>query len=64
MAASGLEAGQLVDLTSHFKETNRIAKYFFVTPFEIPRGCAATYFPEANVDGVRATKFNLAVYAQ
>jgi len=26
-----------------------VAKYFLITPFEIPRGCAATYFPEANV---------------
>jgi hypothetical protein len=36
-------------LTSHFKGRKRVAKYFLVTPFEIPRGCAATYFPEANV---------------
>jgi anaerobic selenocysteine-containing dehydrogenase len=49
LAEAGLEAGQLVDLTSHFKGNKRVAKYFLVTPFEIPRGCAATYFPEANV---------------
>jgi molybdopterin-dependent oxidoreductase alpha subunit len=49
LTEAGLEAGQLVDLTNHFKGRNRVAKYFLVTPFEIPRGCAATYFPEANV---------------
>jgi len=49
LAEAGLEAGQLVDLTSHFKGRKRIAPYFLVTPFQIPRGCAATYFPEANV---------------
>lgn len=46
---SGLKAGQLVDLTSHFNHQQRVAKHFLVTPFEIPRRCAATYFPEANV---------------
>src|SRR5258707_15500663 len=49
LAEAGLEAGQLVDLASHFKGRKRVAEYFLVTPFEIPRGCAATYFPEANV---------------
>lgn len=49
LAEARLEAGQLVDLTSHFKGNRRVAKYFLVTPFAIPRGCAATYFPEANV---------------
>jgi molybdopterin-dependent oxidoreductase alpha subunit len=49
LAEAGLGAGQLVDLASHFKERKRVAEYFLVTPFEIPRGCAATYFPEANV---------------
>jgi molybdopterin-dependent oxidoreductase alpha subunit len=49
MAEAGLQAGQLVDLTSHFKGRTRVAEYFLVRPFQIPRGCAATYFPEANV---------------
>jgi molybdopterin-dependent oxidoreductase alpha subunit len=49
MAEAGLQAGQLVDLTSHFKGRIRVAEYFLVRPFQIPRGCAATYFPEANV---------------
>jgi molybdopterin-dependent oxidoreductase alpha subunit len=49
LAEAGLEAGQLVDLAGHFKGRKRVAEHFLVTPFEIPRGCAATYFPEANV---------------
>src|SRR5258708_6747715 len=49
LAEAGLEPGQLVDLASHFKGRKQVAEYFLVTPFEIPRGCAATYFPEANV---------------
>ncbi|QVY65435.1 FdhF/YdeP family oxidoreductase [Polaribacter sp. Q13] len=39
----------LVDLTSHFKNEERIAKGFLVVPYDIPNQCTATYFPEANV---------------
>src|ERR1700730_4033291 len=46
---SALQQGQFVDLTSHYEEETRIAKHFMVAPFDIPRGCTATYFPEANV---------------
>ncbi len=49
MRAAGLEQGEMVDLTSHFHGTQRVARHFMVAPFEIPRGCAATYFPEGNV---------------
>ena len=27
----------------------RVARAFMVAPYRIPRGCVATYFPEANV---------------
>jgi anaerobic selenocysteine-containing dehydrogenase len=47
--ASGLQQGQFVDLTSHYKGETRVAKHFMVAPFNIPRGCTATYFPETNV---------------
>ena len=47
--AAGLKARQLVDLVSHFNGEERIARRFAVVPYDIPRGCAATYFPEANV---------------
>jgi molybdopterin-dependent oxidoreductase alpha subunit len=47
--AAGLRARQLVDLVSHFNGEERVAPQFAVVPYDIPRGCAATYFPEANV---------------
>jgi anaerobic selenocysteine-containing dehydrogenase len=49
IAAAGLREGQAVDLVSHFEGEERIAKEFSVVPYDIPRRCAATYFPEANV---------------
>ena len=45
----GLAEGQVVDLTSHFQGETRVARRFRVVPYNIPRRCAATYFPEANV---------------
>lgn len=47
--AAGLKAQQPVDLVSHFNGEERVAPKFTVVPYDIPRGCAATYFPEANV---------------
>jgi anaerobic selenocysteine-containing dehydrogenase len=44
-----LSAGDAVDLVSHFEGEERVALKFSVVPYPIPRGCAATYFPEANV---------------
>jgi molybdopterin-dependent oxidoreductase alpha subunit len=44
----GLVAGQKVDITSHFADGERAVSGFSVVPFEIPSGCAAAYFPEAN----------------
>ena len=49
IAAAGLQARQVVDLISHFEGEERIAPRFVVVPYDIPRRCAATYFPEANV---------------
>ncbi|WP_426730806.1 FdhF/YdeP family oxidoreductase [Myxococcus faecalis] len=45
----GLTEGQVVDLTSHFRGETRVARRFVVVPYNIPRRCAATYFPETNV---------------
>jgi molybdopterin-dependent oxidoreductase alpha subunit len=47
--AAGLHERQVVDLVSHFEGEERVAHRFVVVPYRIPRGCAATYFPEANV---------------
>ena len=46
--ALGFAEGDVVDLVSHFEGERRVARAFRVVPFEIPRGCAAAYFPEAN----------------
>jgi len=48
IADRGLEAGEWVDLTSHFEGEERHARQFRVVPYEIPAGCAATYYPECN----------------
>jgi molybdopterin-dependent oxidoreductase alpha subunit len=49
ISEAGLGAGQPVDIFSEFDGVTRAAHGFLVVPFEIPRRCAATYFPEANV---------------
>jgi molybdopterin-dependent oxidoreductase alpha subunit len=48
VAAAGLKRGELVDLTSHYEGEERTVRGFQVVPYNIPRGCAATYFPEGN----------------
>jgi molybdopterin-dependent oxidoreductase alpha subunit len=53
IADGGWRAGDRLDITSHFwgaaGEERRTALRFLVVPYEIPRRCVATYFPEANV---------------
>ena len=48
-ASAKLMQGQLVDLTNRHGGVERVARAFMVSPYRIPRGCVATYFPEANV---------------
>jgi molybdopterin-dependent oxidoreductase alpha subunit len=48
MRELGLREGQTVDLTSHFQGETRTARRFTAVGYDIPRGCACTYFPEAN----------------
>lgn len=45
----GFEKGDSVDLYNHHNGKERVAHKFIVIPFSIPKGCAATYFPETNV---------------
>ncbi len=45
----GFEAGELVDLYNFHGGVERIARKFIIISFNIPLGCAATYFPEANI---------------
>ena len=49
IAARGFSDGDAVDLVSHFRGVQRRAQNFRIVPYAIPRGCAATYFPETNV---------------
>jgi anaerobic selenocysteine-containing dehydrogenase len=49
IVATGLQQGQIVDLTNRHGGAERVARGFMVAPYRIPRGCVATYFPEANV---------------
>jgi anaerobic selenocysteine-containing dehydrogenase len=49
LAALGLAQSQEVDLVSRFAGQERVARRFIALAYDIPRGCAATYFPEANV---------------
>lgn len=44
----GLQQLDKVDLVSNYKGVRRQVKQFIVVPYDIPRGCVATYFPEAN----------------
>jgi molybdopterin-dependent oxidoreductase alpha subunit len=48
MIELGLVERQLVDLISEWHDGERVAEGFIAIPFELPRRCAATYFPEAN----------------
>jgi molybdopterin-dependent oxidoreductase alpha subunit len=48
MADRGLIERQVVDLVSEWHDGERVAEAFVVVPFDLPRGNAATYFPEAN----------------
>tara|TARA_B110000003_G_scaffold31052_1_gene28986 strand:+ start:16396 stop:18693 length:2298 start_codon:yes stop_codon:yes gene_type:complete len=49
MKKLGLDKLDKVNLISHFNNNERIAKGFIVIPYNIPKQCAATYFPEANI---------------
>src|SRR5690606_6685830 len=40
---------QRVDIRSHDGDDVRLAENFTVIEYPIPRGCAAMYYPEANV---------------
>ena len=56
LARLGFAEGQRVDITSHFKnpadpsraEEKRRVQGFGVRTYDLPEGCALTYFPEAN----------------
>lgn len=45
----GFHDGEVVDLVSNYHGEDRVAHGFRIVPYNIPRRCAATYFPETNV---------------
>jgi len=49
MRELGIAPEQPVDITSHFGNETRTAELFLAIPYNTPRGCAAAYYPEANV---------------
>ncbi|WP_405399518.1 FdhF/YdeP family oxidoreductase [Maribacter sp. Asnod2-G09] len=49
MKAIGLKKLDVVDITSTYDETIRVAHNFKVVPYNIPSGNLASYFPETNV---------------
>lgn len=49
MSAAGWKEKQVVDILGQYEGKTRIARQFLVVPYDIPRRCIATYFPEANV---------------
>jgi molybdopterin-dependent oxidoreductase alpha subunit len=48
LAERGLRDGDRVDVTSHFEGETRSLRSFRAVAYDVPRGCAAAYFPEAN----------------
>jgi len=50
IAERGLRPGDWVDVRSHAADgLERVAPRFRAVAYDVPRGCAAAYFPEANV---------------
>lgn len=49
LSSIGIRPGQRIDVTSHWSDGERYLKGFRAIPYEMPRGMAAAYFPEANV---------------
>jgi molybdopterin-dependent oxidoreductase alpha subunit len=49
LAALGVADASYVDIISEWPDGERVARQFRVVAYPTARGCAATYFPEANV---------------
>jgi molybdopterin-dependent oxidoreductase alpha subunit len=49
MKSRGFQEYEQVDIVSHYGQQRRVAEGFALVPYNIPLGCLATYFPEANV---------------
>jgi molybdopterin-dependent oxidoreductase alpha subunit len=49
MEDRGIQPGDIINLTSHFKGQKRYASRFIAVPYRLSRGDCAGYFPELNV---------------
>lgn len=49
MTKEGFKTKTVVNLVGTYNGEIRRAEQFLVVPYDIPQGCVATYFPEANV---------------
>jgi len=49
ITSGGFEPGEKVDLFNYHGGTERVARLFIIVPYDIPRRCTITYYPEANV---------------
>lgn len=49
MTAQNLTKLEVVNLTSNYDNTKRVAEQFLVVPYNIPKGNVAAYFPETNM---------------
>lgn len=49
LAGLDVKPGGRIDVTSHWSDGERHLKGFRAIPYDMPRGMAAAYFPEANV---------------
>ncbi|MGC4030313.1 MAG: FdhF/YdeP family oxidoreductase [Tepidisphaeraceae bacterium] len=48
IAAGGFKPGDWVDLASTYEGQTRSVHQFKIVPYDIPKGCCATYYPENN----------------
>jgi anaerobic selenocysteine-containing dehydrogenase len=48
LAELGFSAGERVDITSLHDDGRRMVRGFLLVPYDIPRGCIASYYPETN----------------
>jgi len=46
---AGFQSEDVVDITSHHNGETRTGRRFLVLPYDLPRGCLGSFFPEANV---------------
>ena len=61
----GLTAGEIVDVVAAAGEAERVARGFRLLAYPTPIGCAAAYYPEANVligTGDRSTEYGTPSY--